>query len=274
MLHDTGLGIPLEDQDMIFSEFSRSERSVQLGYKGLGLGLAICKRLVEMHDGSMGVQSAGKVGDGSTFYFTLPTVQPPGQELNNADQSTLDEMVVQVKSDESESTRTDRQAFTILVVDNEPNTLELHTRIVQSHSLSNRVLQAHNGEEALAILEEESIDLVLLDLQMPEMDGFEVLEKMRAIEQMQKIPVIVVTGQVLTEAEMARLNRGVASILGKGVFGLDETVAHIQLALEHKHRLSQESQRLVRKAMASSLKNMPNRLTYRYRKHVSIAKII
>jgi len=59
-----------------------------------------------------------------------------------------------------------------------------------------------------------------------------------------------VTGQVLTEAEMARLNRGVASVLEKGLFGLDETVAHIDAALENKHRLSNEAQRLVRKAMA------------------------
>lgn len=240
MVHDTGLGIPLEDQELIFSEFSRSARSVQLGYKGLGLGLAICKRLVELHDGTIGVKSTGNVGDGSTFYFTLPIVEP----------SSLSTSEFSPGVEESDAAQPSEQSFTILVVDNEPNTLELHTRIVQSHSLSNRVLQARNGKEALAALEQGNIDLVLLDLQMPEMDGFEVLERMRADAKMQKVPVIVVTGQVLTEAEMARLNRGVASILEKGLFGLDETVAHIRAALENKHRLSSEAQRLVRKAMA------------------------
>ena len=62
--------------------------------------------------------------------------------------------------------------------------------------------------------------------------------------------MIVVTGQVLTEAEMARLNQGVATVLSKGLFGLDETLAHLDAALERQHRLSSEAQRLVRKAMA------------------------
>ncbi len=241
-VHDTGLGIPLEDQDIIFSEFSRSERSIQLGYKGLGLGLAICKRLIELHDGTIDVKSTGKVGEGSTFSFTLPTVQPSEEQATNLGDFGSEEQIV---TEENGST-----AFTILVVDNEPNTLDLHTRIVLSHSLSNRVLKARNGKEALDLLEQEAIDLVLLDLQMPEMDGFEVMEKMRANEQTKNTPVIVVTGQALTEAEMTRLNRGVASVLEKGLFNLDETVSHISLALERKHRLSGEAQRLVRKAMA------------------------
>ena len=211
-VHDTGLGIPLADQGMIFSEFSRSERSIQLGYKGLGLGLAICKRLVEMHDGIIGVRSTGNVGEGSTFYFTLPTIKPSANQLvNRSDAEKSDDPIT--LADANVATQTEEQAFTVLVVDNEQSTLDLHTRIVQSHSLSNRVLQAHHGREALELLEGETVDLVLLDLQMPEMDGFQVLEKMRAHERLQKVPVIVVTGQVLTEAEMARLNRGVPAIL-------------------------------------------------------------
>jgi AraC-like DNA-binding protein len=271
-VHDTGLGIPPEDQDMIFSEFSRSERSIQLGYKGLGLGLAICKRLVELHDGKIDVKSTGKVGDGSTFYFTLFTVQPSDEQLDHLNRSDIvDESIS--PSEESDSLHADEQALTILIVDNEPNTLDLHTRIVQSHSLSNRVLQAHNGQEALNTLEHEKIDLVLLDLHMPEMDGFEVLEKMRANERTKNTPVIVVTGQALTEAEMARLNRGVASVLEKGLFNLDETVAHISLALERKHRLSEEAQRLVRKAMAFIHEKYAEPISRTdIAKHVSIAE--
>lgn len=241
LVHDTGLGIPPEDHDMIFSEFSRSKRSIQLGYKGLGLGLAICKRLIELHDGSIDVSSSGKVGEGSKFSFTLPIVQPSEEQATNVNHAH--ERV----SLPEENTST---AFAVLVVDNEPNTLDLHTRIVESHSLSNRVLKARSGQEALHALEHETIDLVLLDLQMPEMDGFEVLEKMRANDRTKNIPVIVVTGQALTEAEMERLNRGVAAVLEKGLFNLDETVSHISLALQRKRRLSGEAQRLVRKAMA------------------------
>jgi CheY-like chemotaxis protein len=137
----------------------------------------------------------------------------------------------------------------VLVVDDEPRTLEMHAMIVQSHSSSNRVLKARNGQEALDILRREIVDLILLDLQMPLMDGFEMLEAMRALESFRHIPVIVVTGKVLTESDMSRLNEGVAAVLAKGLFSIEETISHISSALEHKRKLSEEARRLVRLAM-------------------------
>ena len=74
---DTGLGIAPDEQAFIFGEFRQSERSASRGYGGLGLGLAICKRLIELHGGSIGVRSSGEEGAGSTFYFTLPIVPAP-----------------------------------------------------------------------------------------------------------------------------------------------------------------------------------------------------
>ncbi|GAP15780.1 transcriptional regulator [Longilinea arvoryzae] len=354
LVSDTGLGISAADQHVIFDEFRQSDHSVALGYGGLGLGLAISKRLVELHGGVIGVRSSGIPGAGSTFFFTLPTVPAPVeggnslaglpeaahsvlvltdafstnellvkclhqrgfqvqvQAVNDADgwnpgtsnpalgavlvdanlaagsswkalqvfknspqsrdvpvlffkssteNSALLELNYLTKPIElGELTRAldqqlslnngERPTRAILVVDDEPNTLDLNARIVQSHSAANHVLKARNGREALEILEREAIDLVLLDLQMPEMDGFGVLDRMRENENLSRIPVIVVTGKVLTEEEMARLNRGVATILEKGLFSLDETVEHINAALERKRRLSGEAQRLVRKAMA------------------------
>jgi len=96
---------------------------------------------------------------------------------------------------------------------------------------------------------------------MPEMDGFAVLEAMRAREATRDTPVIVVTGQVLTEAEMARLNQGVVRVLNKGVFSLDETLAQVDAALQRQQRLSSEAQRLVRKAMAYVQQNYQESLS-------------
>ena len=376
-VHDTGLGISPKEQGTIFNEFDRSQRSVLLGYSGLGLGLAICKRLIEMHGGSIGVQSTGEEGTGSTFYFTLPLVRPPANYPEQENDTPGDQRLIIVLTNQPETCKdlcnqlqmqgfkvqisamrtssswlsglfemkpdavlldaglasdhgwnalravkenqavgdipvffyrssqsegsvleleyltkpieldvltrmldqqllmsaTDRQVRTILVVDDEPNTLEMHVRIVQSHSSSNRVLMARDGQEALKILEQETIDLVLLDLQMPEMDGFEVLENMRGHEQMRKIPVIVVTGKVLNEVDMSQLNQGVTTVLQKGLFSLDETVAHISTALERKRRLSDEAQRLVRKAMAYIHENYAESLTRKdIAQHVSIAE--
>ena len=73
-ISDTGLGIPRAEQDVIFDEFRQSERTTARGYGGLGLGLAVCKRLVELHGGNIGVRSSGSEGAGSTFYFTLPVL--------------------------------------------------------------------------------------------------------------------------------------------------------------------------------------------------------
>jgi signal transduction histidine kinase/AraC-like DNA-binding protein/ABC-type sugar transport system substrate-binding protein len=357
MVTDTGMGIPPDEQRTIFDEFRRSERSITRGYRGLGLGLSICTRLIALHEGSMDVCSSGEEGAGSSFCFTLPTVPAPAtRETRQATPLVAQQIVlllvppngggerirqhlarrgVQVLVERSVDTQAwlarllaappsavvldasgergadygwdalktikanpatrdipvlfyaaareggavlefdyltkpieiaeftraldqhwlgagaDPPARTFLVVDDDPETLEMHARIVQAHpGPSNRVLKAHNGREALEIMQRAPVDLVLLDLMMPEMDGFAVLETMRQREALRDIPVIVVTGQVLTEAEMARLSQGVATVLSKGLFSLDETLAHLDAALERQHRLSSEAQRLVRQAMA------------------------
>lgn len=377
LVSDSGLGISQDEQQVIFDAFRQSDRSVALGYGGLGLGLAISKQLVEMHGGTIAVASSGVEGAGSTFSFTLPTLELPLEqprlpvraqlmqqsvvvltvqpstserlceelrrrgfkvrsalmkrgldwcsEVNdtNPDAIILDvstnstlgwETLKEIKSKNqmtgipvllfsssqmdgslleldyltkpieiSELTRaldqqwlmaeTVRPSRTILVVDDEPNTLEMHARIVQAHSSTNHVLKARNGKEALDILLNEIVDLVLLDLQMPEMDGFEVLEAMHGMESLRKIPVIVVTGMNLTEADMARLNQGVATVLSKGLFSIDETISHISAALENKRRLSGEAQRLVRIAMAFVHENYSENLSRRViARHVGITE--
>lgn len=166
-----------------------------------------------------------------------------------------------------------RSICNVLVVDDEPATLDMHARIVQEHSSSNRVFKARNGKEALFLMQREVVDLVLLDLQMPEMDGFEVLEAMQAKETTRKIPVIVVTGKVLTENELERLNQGVTAVLAKGVFSSEETIGHINKALEQKRRISTEAKRLVRSAMLYLLENYAQSISRRdLAKHIGVSE--
>jgi signal transduction histidine kinase/DNA-binding LacI/PurR family transcriptional regulator/DNA-binding response OmpR family regulator len=353
---DTGLGIPTEEQRLIFEEFRQSRRTTTRGYGGLGLGLAICRRLVKMHGGQIGVRSSGEEGSGSTFYFTLPVIEPPHLLSTPPDLPSLKEQAVvlltnHTGSGERLSTHLVQHGFevhilrlgenadwlsqlqksppgavvldmglapqqgwevlrilkgnpatqdipvlfysltqaqdggsmleldyltkpvgmgdlaqalerqglndaddksekVILIVDDDPDILEMHTRIVKAQSATHRVIKARDGREALEILQQERPDLVLLDLMMPEVDGFGVLETMRAKETTRHIPVIVLTGQMLTEKDMARLNRGVAMVLEKGMFSVDETLAHVEAALDRKPKLGSKTQRLVRKAMA------------------------
>lgn len=353
-VRDTGLGIPPEEQTAIFDEFRRSERSAGRGYGGLGLGLAICKRLVELHGGAIGVRSSGEEGAGSTFWFSLPTAQPPASQVQRSALVARAQRDIVVLSHQAASSRRlhehlSRRGFNvqtvlmdetpdwlsqlttsppgavvvdvsaapqqgwnvlraiksqpgmqslpvlfcslssdggsvmeltyltkpigmvdltqaldqhwltseagdntrvILIVDDDPATLKMHARIVQDHLPSYQVRPARNGLEALNILQQEQVDLVLLDLMMPELDGFGVLETMHENEGTRQIPVIVLTGQVLTEEDMVRLNRGVQTVLSKGMFSLEETLAHLDTALERSRQLSDEAQRLVRQAMA------------------------
>jgi CheY-like chemotaxis protein len=352
---DTGLGIPLHEQGVIFDEFRQSERTATRGYGGLGLGLAICKKLVEMHGGEIGVCSSGKEGEGSNFYFSLPVVDTQ-QTVEGALPSLTDQRILLLVKDrpggealmedllrrghnvqccvmetendwlavilraapdvvvldlsltsqrgwdilkvmkENPATKNIPVLFfslnggtgpgslleidyltkplttnaisevlanhgllnpepgqgpkTILVVDDDPAMLHLYARILSEALPGHSLLQAGNGLEALQILRQESPALVLLDLMMPEMDGFCVLEEMRKLETTRNIPVVVVTGQALTREDLDRLNTGVVSVLGKGIFREEEILQHISKALERKRKPGSESQHIARKAMA------------------------
>lgn len=104
--------------------------------------------------------------------------------------------------------------------------------------------------KALALVEAAPPDLILLDLIMPEMDGFAVLDELHARASTRDIPVIILTAHLLSDADLERCNRGVASILGKGLFSAEETLEHIETALMRQHILSRATQQLIRKAMA------------------------
>jgi CheY-like chemotaxis protein len=136
----------------------------------------------------------------------------------------------------------------VLVVDDDPEILSLHSRTVEQAGY--RVAQARDGREALAAVQRFRPAVILLDLMMPEMDGFEVLERLRQQESTRGIPVIVITGQALTEAETQRLNRGVAAILSKGIFTADETLGRIETALARQSGFTNTAQRFVPRAVA------------------------
>ena len=136
---------------------------------------------------------------------------------------------------------------TILVVDDDPGILDLHSRLVAQ--TGRRVITARNGREALTLVEQQTPDLILLDLMMPEMDGFAVLDELRARESTQHIPVIILTARLLSDADLERCNRGVATILGKGLFSAEETLRHVEAALTRQHTLNRATQQLIRKAM-------------------------
>jgi signal transduction histidine kinase/DNA-binding LacI/PurR family transcriptional regulator/AraC-like DNA-binding protein len=352
---DTGLGIPTAEQSVIFDEFRQSDRTSARGYGGLGLGLAICKRLVKMHGGEIAVRSSGVEGEGATFFFNLPTINrasllaqatdavwivttqpekaqplkqyldeqgfkaeiqfwdkkgdwmaramqlPPAAmvlDVHKSSRRSLDAMRtlrsqpatgditvlfyslqegqnsggmlemeyltkpikpselaralerLGCKENNAADDDMDTSCQTILIVDDDPGVLDMHAQIVRAKFPQDQVLLASNGREALQLLQTSHPSLVLLDLMMPEMDGFGVLEEMQKMETARQVPVIVISAKTLTEEEMTRLNRSVTVVLRKGMFTSSETLAHIKDSLIHRQKLSSEAQRITRKAMA------------------------
>jgi YesN/AraC family two-component response regulator len=137
---------------------------------------------------------------------------------------------------------------TVLIVDDDAGIRDMHSRLIEQ--TGRQVITARNGREALALVDQQKPDLILLDLTMPEMDGFAVLDELRARESTREIPVIILTARLLSDADLEHFNRSVASILGKGLFSTDETLRHVAAALSRQHTLNRTTQQLIRRAMA------------------------
>lgn len=163
---DTGIGIAPGDQEKIFDRFYRADHPLVQEVSGTGLGLPIVKSFVEMHGGEIWVES--EPGQGSTFSFTLPLAER-GKEL--------EEFPAPSKQ--------------VLVVEDEPDIAEL----IRYHLEGNgyRVTTAARGEEALAKARQEKPDLITLDIRLPDIDGFEVLQRLKSDAETADIPVVILS---------------------------------------------------------------------------------
>lgn len=192
---DTGIGISAENQALIFNEFSQVINSNRSDWqKGSGLGLAISKKLVEMHKGKISVEST--LGKGSTFTLEIP------YQVAEKDSEELDEQKSTViNSDHFKNVH-------LLVVDDSEMNLLVIKMIFKKIGISFDT--ATNGQEALTFLESKRYDMVLTDIQMPEMDGIELTKRIRGLADKQKsqLPVIAITGQISSESHERYLSAG------------------------------------------------------------------
>ncbi|MDR6299531.1 hybrid sensor histidine kinase/response regulator [Mesonia maritima] len=174
-IEDSGIGITPKQQKIIFDEFSQAKSSIEKQYGGSGLGLAITKRLVLLLNGKIYLES--EVEKGSKFTVEIP--------IENAKQT----FSTQTKHFHLKNGKNK----TILIVEDEPAQLALTTEILKQNQLSFET--ATNGKEALKKLKKQRFDLILSDIQMPEMNGFQFIRKLKANPKTNKIPVIALSGR-------------------------------------------------------------------------------
>jgi CheY-like chemotaxis protein/anti-sigma regulatory factor (Ser/Thr protein kinase) len=184
---DTGVGIAPSDQPKVFERFKQVGDTLTDKPKGTGLGLPICREIVEHHGGRIWVESAP--GNGSTFLFALPIA---GESVDPSGPVELAALIRQLRDHVVVSTpRTSPRQPRILVVDDEANIRELLTQ--EFTDAGYRVAVAADGREAIAAVRRERPDLVVLDVMMPEMNGFDVAAVLKNDPQTLDIPIVILS---------------------------------------------------------------------------------
>ncbi|MBF0370108.1 MAG: PAS domain S-box protein [Magnetococcales bacterium] len=217
-ISDTGVGIAAERLSEIFHPFSQAEESTSRRFGGSGLGLAICTQLVALMGGEIGVKSVE--GQGSRFLFTakLPRVESLVQverrmrhepdEPDGLDEAVLD-IPSSVKVRRGHQERERRKGLFILLADDAQDNRDLMAAFLRK--TPHHLQMAENGDEAVRFFQAQSFDLVLMDVQMPIMDGYEATRRIRAWETAQGIsptPIVALTANAMKEDQWKTVEAG------------------------------------------------------------------
>jgi CheY-like chemotaxis protein len=207
-IRDTGVGIPAEDHGKLFQAFRQVDAAATRRHGGTGLGLAISKQLVDLMGGVIGCES--RPGQGSTFWFELPLALAPPPVLDLATPG---------------GKQRTRFAARVLVAEDNPVNSEVATIMLEELGIT--VVRAEDGRQALANAQADNFDLILMDCQMPEMDGFEATRRIIAHERTQDLPhtpIVALTGNAIRGDREACLEAGMDDYLAKP-FEFDDLVA-------------------------------------------------
>lgn len=200
---DTGCGIAKDKQEIIFQKFTQADYYDKRAIQGAGLGLSICKAYAELLGGKIWVES--EKGKGSTFYFIIPSKTKIDETIISENNINLIDKIKPVDFKRLQNLKI------LIAEDDEISYLYLKTLL---RGASANIFYAKNGKEVIKIVEENpNIDIILLDIKMPEMDGFEVLQKVKSTYP--NLPVIAITAYALSEEKEKILSMGCDDYIAK-----------------------------------------------------------
>jgi CheY-like chemotaxis protein len=206
---DTGIGVPHEARGRLFQAFAQADGSTTRRYGGTGLGLAICKQLVELMGGEIDLTS--EPGQGSTFWFTVPLQAASAVSEPAASPARSDNDVISLPS-----VRAGSRGTRVLVAEDNPVNQRVAVRMLERLGLQADV--ARDGRAALRRLADQPYALVLMDCQMPELDGFEATARIRASEPLdQHVPIVAMTASAMRGDRERCLAAGMDDYIAKPV---------------------------------------------------------
>ncbi|MGE5659272.1 MAG: PAS domain S-box protein [Actinomycetota bacterium] len=232
---DTGIGIAPENMNKLFQSFVQIDSSLTRQYAGTGLGLALVRRIIELHGGGIAVES--KVGQGSRFTVKLPwqtgkiEATPPSLPETSEQQFWPQSTVTPETSSVAEPTLKSNQSASspviLLAEDNEAN---IETLLDYLMNQGYRIILAKNGWEAVKMTKEQKPNLILMDIQMPGMDGLAATKQIKMDREISEIPIIALTALAMPGDEEKCLKAGASEYMKKPV-SLKQLVKNIQRLL-------------------------------------------
>ena len=213
-VRDSGIGIPAEKQALVFEAFSQVDGSTSRRYGGTGLGLTISQELAKLIGGHIEIES--REGAGSTFTLLLPLSVPENDTAAEPNQPAADVVKQRTPAEQTEIPEAHYSGSRVLVVDDDLRNLLALTPLLERWDIG--VVAAGDGHEALETLHEDGdIDLVLMDLMMPEMDGFKTIEKIRLDTDLNTLSIIALTAKTADEDRHNAIASGANDFLSKPV---------------------------------------------------------
>lgn len=228
---DTGIGIAPKDMSRLFQPFVQLDSGLARHYEGTGLGLALVRKITELHGGSVSLTST--VGEGSCFTVTLPRSSDDSRPFasSSADSQTTWLDGNQPSHPSPAFTASSKPLLILLAEDNEANIMVM-TAYLRHHDA--QVMVARNGLEAICLAEQQPIDLILMDIQMPEMDGLTAIRKIRQMMSYSHTPIIALTALAMPGDCDRCLEAGATVYLTKPV-SLKQLSALIEKIVSNPH---------------------------------------